>query len=167
MSDIVLEWSENGHRHRHRFELEQPTKQPGVLRIGRDPARCDLVLEDRSVSGLHVEIFFHPAEQQIGVRNLRRSNPPLVDGQQLIQGEVLIHQGSQLHLGRLQLGVTQVHWSQAVANQSSSDGYGLKCPNPTCGKVLDYSQDRLRQGCPWCGFSLAAAQSVVILPPDS
>ena len=167
MSELTLEWSENGHLHRHTFHANQPTKQAGVFRIGRDPARCDLVLHDRSVSALHVEIALNVGQRSANIRNLRTTNPPLVDGRQLIQGEAPIRQGSKLNLGRVELFISQMQFTSPAAPNPAPSDYGLKCPNPACGKVSDYSHEILQQGCPWCGYSLAAANSVVILPPNS
>lgn len=167
MSEITLEWSENGHLHRHTFQENQATKHVGVFRIGRDPARCDLVLHDRSVSALHVEIFINATQQTAGIRNLRTTNPPLVDGNQLIHGDAALRQGSRINLGRVELFISQLNLVSSVAPIPAPSSYGLKCPNPGCGKVSDYNHETLQQGCPWCGFSLAAANSVVVLPPNS
>ena len=169
MSELTIEWSENGQVHRHSFQPHQSTKQPGVYRIGRDPARCDLVLHDRSVSALHVEIFVNHSQRAAGIRNLRASNPPLVDSQQLVTGEAPLRQGSRIHLGRVELSVVTLQFTQAESPRHPSpiQSYGLKCPNPGCGKVSDYNNEILQRGCPWCGFSLAAANSVVIMPPTS
>lgn len=167
MSELTLEWSEQGQLHRHTFHPHQPTKQPGVYRIGRDPAQCDLVLQDRSVSALHVEIVLNLAHNHAGVRNLRVSNPPVVDGKQLRTGEAPLRQGSRINLGRISLTITNLSFTTAESRPNSTPSYGLKCPNPTCGKVSDYTTEILQQGCPWCGFSLAAANSVVIMPPAS
>ncbi|MEM9137453.1 MAG: FHA domain-containing protein [Cyanobacteria bacterium P01_F01_bin.42] len=176
MNELTLEWSENGQTHRHSFQNHQLTKQPGVYRIGRDPARCDLVLRDRSVSALHVEIFLNHPQKLVQIRNLRASNPPLVDGRQLITGESPLHQGSRISLGRVEMIITSLQFPVAqspVQNpaqgsaQSSAEDYGLKCPNPSCGKVSAYDSVVLLQGCPWCGFSLAAADSVVICSHDA
>lgn len=162
MSELTLEWSENGHLHRHLYTEHQPTKRPGVYRIGRDPARCDLVLRDRSVSALHVEIFLNSSQQSAGIRNLRASNPPLVDGRQLVSGDSPLQQGSRINLGRVEIIISLLQFTAA-----QNLDYGLKCPNPACGKVAAYDSIMLQSGCPWCGFSLAAADSVVILPPNA
>ena len=135
---------------------------------GRDPGRCDLVFQDRSVSALHVEIFFDAVQHLVGVRSLRQSNPPLVDGRQLIQGTAYLHQNSRMQLGRIELTVTALkiagNAAQAYTPHTPHSNYGLQCPNPACGKVSAYSSELLKQGCPWCGFSLAAANSVLVSP---
>ena len=168
MSELTLQWFEAGQCRTHQIVEGQPTLVSGVFRIGRDPGRCDLVLPERSVSGLHVEIIFRTNYHQVAVRNLRPKNPPLVDGFQLVDGEAPLHLGSRIQLGRLELLVQALHFSSLTPQSSPprpGESYGLQCPNPQCGKVLAYSQEILQQGCPWCGFSLAAANSVVIAPP--
>lgn len=165
MSELTLQWSEAGQIKTYRIVEGQPTKVAGVFRIGRDPSQCDLVLPERSVSGLHVEIFFRSDYHQVSIRNLRFRNPPLIDDYQLINGEALMHLGSRLTLGRVELLVQSLTFSHPSAGAPlPASSYGLKCPNPNCGKVSAYSQEILQQGCPWCGFSLAAANSVVITP---
>lgn len=170
MSELILQWSESGRIKTCVISESQPTKVSGVFRLGRDPSKCDLVFRERSVSALHVEIFFRTEQHQTGIRNLRPSNPALVDGRPLTQGEVFLRQGSRINLGRIELlvqSITFTHHSPGPVSPPKLPDYGLKCPNPSCGKVSAYSQETLQQGCPWCGFSLAAAVSVVMLPPSS
>ncbi|MCM1984591.1 FHA domain-containing protein [Lyngbya confervoides] len=167
MSELTLQWSDVGQFHQQTISENQPSKVPGVVRLGRDPARCDILFQDRSVSALHVEIFFRPG--QVWVRNLRVTNPPVVNGLQLKQGEAPLHPGSHIHLGRVEVRVLQVDLrakNPPTATRPGPSGYGLKCPNPKCGKVSTYSDKLLQQGCPWCGFSLAAADSVVMFPQE-
>lgn len=42
------------------------------------------------------------------MRNLRSPNPPLVDGRQLVQGEVALYEGSIIYLGQQELKVIAV-----------------------------------------------------------
>ena len=176
MNKITLEWQEAGRIKRETIHDQQPSKHPGTVRMGRDPARCDLVLNDPTVSGLHVEIFFNCATHSFNLRNLRQSNPPVVDGRQITQGEVALGQGSTIYLGQIELNVTAVTLSLpnngipptilmpppalAVANQPAPAvvSYGLQCPN--CHRTSPY--ERIDWGCQWCGTSLAAAASVLI-----
>jgi hypothetical protein len=44
ISELTLEWVEAGQTKRVVIAENQPTKNPGTFRIGRDPATCDLVL---------------------------------------------------------------------------------------------------------------------------
>lgn len=182
MSALTLQWYDAGREKTQTiYEQQQQTKNPGTVRIGRDPLRCDIVLSDPTVSGLHVEIFFNLG--QFLVRNLRSSNPPNVDGKKLTQGEQSLKQGSVIFLGQAQLKVIAVFSSEAssvpptvlsgpavnipvqaprtpLGNQQAA--YGLECPK--CHKVS--STDFLHIGCRWCGTSLAAAASVLVEPKN-
>jgi pSer/pThr/pTyr-binding forkhead associated (FHA) protein len=182
MSALTLQWYEAGREKTQTiYEQQQQTKNPGTVRIGRDPLRCDIVLSDPTVSGLHVEIFFNLG--QFLIRNLRPSNPPLVDGNKLAQGEQPLQQGSIIFLGQAQLKVIAVFSSEAssvpptvlshppvniaaqaprtpLGNQEAA--YGLQCPK--CYKIS--STDYLHIGCRWCGTSLAAAASVLVEPKN-
>ena len=82
---------------------QQPSRNPGTIRIGRDPAQCDIVLSHPTVSGLHVEILFHPQQHCFYLRNLRMGNSPIVDGQRLQQEGVKLRPNSIIYLGQMQL----------------------------------------------------------------
>lgn len=176
MNEITLEWTEAG---RIRIEIirdQQPSQYPGAVRLGRDPLRCDIVLSDPTVSGLHAEIFFNTQQKYFALRNLREANPPVVDGRQLIRGEAFLSTGSTIYLGQLELTVVAVSLHQPAQGISPTilmppqpfaavtppppalESYGLQCPS--CGRVSPY--ERLDWGCQWCGTSLAAAASILI-----
>ncbi len=87
---------------------QQSSKNLGTYRIGRDPSRCDLVLGNPTVSGLHVEIFFDSQQQGFFIRNLRQSNPPLVDGKQLLDNVLPLFEGSTIYLGQQELKVAEI-----------------------------------------------------------
>lgn len=106
--ELTLEWYEAGLLHSRVIYPEQATRHPGAMRIGRDPTRCDIVLSDITVSGLHVEIFFNPDDQHFYVRNLRETNPPVIDGRALPQGTRVLNQDSRLQLGQVDLKVTAI-----------------------------------------------------------
>jgi serine/threonine protein kinase len=106
--EMTLQWVETGQAHSQVLYPNQPSRQPGSIRIGRDPMRCDIVLSDITVSGLHVEIFFDTQDRSFYVRNLRETNPPLVDGQPLPYGERQLSQGSTLRLGHIDLHVSMI-----------------------------------------------------------
>lgn len=169
MNEIIINWQEAGQIKRETIRDNQPSKHPGTIRLGRDPLQCDIVLNDPTVSGLHVEIFFNTQYQSFALHNLRDINPPIVDGRQLNYGQAFLSTGSTIWLGQLELVVTAVslHTSyhpiaptQLVASQSvaTPESYGLQCPS--CGKISPY--ERLDWGCQWCGTSLAAAASVLM-----
>lgn len=178
MNALTLQWHDAGQDKTQNIYENQPSKNPYTVRIGRDPLRCDILLSNPTVSGLHVEIFFHNQQKCFYIRNLRSPNPPLVDGQQLIQGEMPLHEGSTIYLGQAKLQVTHINIfnipatiltpPQPLVNHSHPQQlpvqpqgiYGLQCPK--CHKVSP--PENLQIGCPWCGTSLAAAASVLVTP---
>ncbi|MGD1911685.1 MAG: FHA domain-containing protein, partial [Rivularia sp. (in: cyanobacteria)] len=87
MNSLTLQWHDANQEQTQIIYEQQPSKNPGTFRIGRDPSRCDIGLTHPTVSGLHVEIYFNSQQRQFGFRNLREKNPPQVDGKQLIQGD--------------------------------------------------------------------------------
>ena len=103
MTELLLEWIEAGVSRSERIQPNQPSKNPGTVRIGRDPQKCDIVLADSSVSGLQAEVYYHQGSQVFYLRSLRDTNPPLVNGQPITNGEVPIGTASTLNLGRVVL----------------------------------------------------------------
>lgn len=170
MNEITLEWQEISKLRKEIIQDQQVSKNPGTVRLGRDPVKCDIVLTHPTVSGLHIEIFFNPNCACFQVRNLRQSNPPVVDGKILIQGEMSLAQGSTICLGQTEIKVVAISLAGStvpptilLSPQPRSLGnqvYGLKCPK--CDRISPFEQ--LDLGCPWCGTSLAAASSVLITP---
>lgn len=178
MYELTLEWQEACQTRTERIRDQQPSKNPGTVRLGRDPARCDLVLSDPTVSGLHVEIFFNSTTHTFALRNLRQTNPPIVDGQQIPKGEVPLQEGSIIYLGQVELKVVTI--SLNAPNNSVPPtillppnaptpvqhptpnvvSYGLQCPS--CHRISPYA--RMALGCQWCGTSLASAASVLMTP---
>ncbi|KAF3890434.1 molecular chaperone DnaK [Tolypothrix bouteillei VB521301] len=113
VNQLTLEWLEVGQVKNTIIRDQQQSKNPGTVRIGRDPVQCDLVFSDLTVSGLHVEIFFNQQVGQFYVRNLRQTNPPIVDGKALPTGEIALSQGSNLQLGQINLRVTAITLEQS------------------------------------------------------
>ncbi|GAB1545410.1 hypothetical protein NUACC21_80860 [Scytonema sp. NUACC21] len=113
MNALTLQWQDAGINKSQKIYEQQQSKNKGTVRIGRDPVRCDIVLSHPTVSGLHVEIYFQLQQQCFFIRNLREQNPPLVDGRQLVRGEMPLSQGSIICLGQQQLQITDVSISPA------------------------------------------------------
>lgn len=107
MNELTLEWVEAERKHTQKIYSQQPTKNPGTVRIGRDAAQCDIVLSHPTVSRLHVEIFFHE-QRCFRLRNLRMTNSPIVDGQRLQLSEVELRPNSTIYLGEMQLKVVDI-----------------------------------------------------------
>jgi hypothetical protein len=165
MNALTLQWHDAGQDKVQKIYEQQPSKNPHTVRIGRDPRQCDIVLTNPTVSGLHVEIFFHTQHQCFYIRNLRSPNPPRIDGQQLVQGEKPLNNGSTIYLGQVKLQVINIaidHIPETIitAPKPPQPAYGLECPQ--CHQVSPI--ENLYIGCPWCGTSLAAAVSVLVAP---
>lgn len=196
MNQLIVEWTEVGQTKSAQIADQQASKQPGAVRIGRDPARCDIVCQHPTVSGLHVEIFFDPHRRCFCLKNLRESNPPIVQRQRLTQGTIVLQEGMSFYLGQLEMKVVAIATTlpptviappptaaiekplqptapppasassptfpiaSPTAPVSTSPAYGLVCPK--CRQVSAY--EHLRVGCPWCGTSLAAAESILMAP---
>lgn len=182
MNELTLEWVEAGQVKIQTIYDQQLTKEPGVIRLGRDPARCDILLSHPTVSGLQAEIFFDAKQSGFWLRSLRESNPAIVDGKRLTEGEALLRQGGIILLGQLQLKIVQItiapltipatvlsspvgaisppSQSSTAPTEGVGQTYGLMCP--MCHKVSSY--EYLETGCGWCGTSLAAAASILMVP---
>lgn len=177
MNVLTLQWQEAGQNKTQQIYEKHNSKNAGTCRIGRDPAKCDIVLTHPTVSGLHIEIFFSSQQQRFYIRNLREPNPPHIDGKPLIKGEIAVSEGSIIYLGHQQLQVTAIsvssipstiivppsgqpphhNYKQSITTPSNFN-YALECPN--CHQISP--PENLHIGCPWCGRSLAAAVSVII-----
>ncbi|NMF56906.1 FHA domain-containing protein [Pseudanabaena yagii] len=159
MSELTLTWVESDITKQYKIGLT-------MVRVGRDPARCDLVLSDPTVSGLHVVIYFDPQKRKFWLRNMRESNPPVVDGKRLVQGEIELQQNSAIALGHQILQITEIVTQsppKSVPNPHSNNpnqAYGLQCPNLKCAKISSY--EKITLVCPWCGTSLAGAASSIL-----
>jgi serine/threonine-protein kinase len=90
------------------FAENQRTRNPGTFRLGRDPATCDLVFSNTTVSRLQAEIFFDTQQERFFLRSLSQNNPPIVNGGKLPMGEVFLTQGSTVRLGNIDLTVASV-----------------------------------------------------------
>ena len=194
MNELILEWQEVGRKQTQKIYEQQPSKNPGTVRIGRDPVRCDIVLTHPTVSGLHVEIFFHPQQRRFYLRNLRVGNSPIVDGQRLQQGEIALRANSTIYLGEMVLKVVAIsagipptvvvqHHVHPPTGQHQSNRSTQLSPTPvnpaisrtptrptngvqcTNPKCNRAWPETLRNSiCPGCGTSLNAGLSVLISP---
>jgi pSer/pThr/pTyr-binding forkhead associated (FHA) protein len=108
MPELTLTWTENKITRIEKLNDKQPSKFPGTFRIGRDPAQCDIIISDPTVSGLHVEIFFNQQQHRFFLRNLRPTNPPVVDERSIIQDEAPLKEGSCIYLGQVEIKVAAV-----------------------------------------------------------
>jgi predicted component of type VI protein secretion system len=155
MNELTLGWMQAGRLVTQKIRDRRVGKHSKSVRIGRDPARCDIIIQHPTISGLHVEIFFNHQQNSFHIRNLKESNPPIINRKILTQGEVTLTKGSSILLGHVELKVLAV--SRTLRSLAQPRTYSLICPK--CRRHLPY--ERLNLGCPWDGTSLAAAESVL------
>lgn len=176
MSKLTLEWQEEKIIKNFIFHGKDRKDRPNSIKIGRDPYRCDLLLTHPTVSALHAEIRYDDLDYQFYLSNLRETNPPLIDGQQIIRGESPLKLNSQIYLGEVLVIVKSIQFnsparviiprskpqikSQIQPRTSNRELYQLKCSG--CGRNCPY--DWIDLGCQWCGTSLSAAASILIPP---
>ncbi|WP_088343252.1 MULTISPECIES: FHA domain-containing protein [Rhodomicrobium] len=73
--------------------------------IGRDPARCHVVIVDPTVSRLHAEIHYFPGHG-VKIRDLGSSNGTFVNGERVHDDFLPIGMRSVIALGALKLDVS-------------------------------------------------------------
>lgn len=157
MYKITLEWIEEDRQRSETISSEDNTKEKGKIFIGRDENQCDIVLplDEKTVSRLHVVIFYDFQQNCFLLRNLTsdrsQPNPVIIDGNKIIFEQAQVSLGSVIQLGKISLKTTQIETIES--NQS----YGLKCIN---GHQIPY--DYIGDFCPHCGFSLQAVQTIFL-----
>ena len=161
MQRLTLEWQEDNRNCSQTLSLQDKIEQPGSIRIGRDRDRCDIVFQHpdpsitRTVSGLHLEIFWNEQAQQFYVRNLTRDrvppNPAIVDGQTVITQEVVIAENSQIKLGKMTIRVKAIDLSLQNVRQSggarATPQYVRECTNPKGAHLLPADYELLTCHC--------------------
>lgn len=161
MHKIALEWVEEGRNRSQAFSFDKPNEPP--IRIGRDESQCDVIVKDpaKTVSGLHVEIFFDVAKHTFYLRNLTKNrdkpNPAWVNGQKVVAEDTALKHRATIQLGKMTL-------TAKVTSDAPEDApaHGLKCH--VCGHVSP--QASLSLVCQWCGTSLASAPTAVYFPDE-
>ncbi|PSB15459.1 hypothetical protein C7B61_14205 [filamentous cyanobacterium CCP1] len=166
MHQLTLEWAAANQNLSQTLSLQQSTRVPGSIRIGRDATLCDVVLRhpdpsvEKTVSGLHIEIFLNPDSNRLYLRNLTRDrqppkqpNPAVVDGKKVVTEEVPLRIGSQIQLGRMALTVKAIDaQEQAVSKEPQ---YMKVCANPRTPHYhpLEYN----KFNCEVCGYVMLGA----------
>ncbi|MEM6753830.1 MAG: FHA domain-containing serine/threonine-protein kinase, partial [Cyanobacteria bacterium P01_C01_bin.38] len=132
--ELTLEWVESNDIKTYKITSKQFSKIPGKIRIGRDPQDCDIVLSELTVSALHVEIFFNPEREKFYLRNLRQKNPPILDGQLLLAGEMPLSTNSVLRLGQQNIKVKDIASTEYANNvipaYYKSKNFGIEPQKP-------------------------------------
>lgn len=168
MQQLTLEWAAANQNLSQTVSLDQSTKTTGVIRVGRDATLCDVVLKhpdpsiEKTVSGLHVEIFLNPATNSFYLRNLTRDrqppkqpNPVVVDGQKVITEEVPLRAGSQIRLGRMALTVKAIDSPQAAPQLPQTPQYVKVCANSKTPHHYPLSYNNFN--CEICGYVMLGA----------
>ncbi|NJO42376.1 MAG: FHA domain-containing protein [Cyanobacteria bacterium CRU_2_1] len=176
MQQLTLEWAVTNQNLSQTISLQQRTRVPGAVRVGRDEALCDVVLRhpdpniEKTVSGLHIEIFFEPNAGSFYLRNLTRDrqppkqpNPAVVDGKRVVTEEVPLHVGSQIRLGRMALLVRSIEVAQSPAQVPQNPQYMRVCANTKAPHF--YPLDYNKYNCEVCGHIMLGA--TLIYPAGS
>lgn len=168
MQQLTLEWAIANQNLSQTLSLDQSTKTPGVIRIGRDATRCDVTLKhpdpsiEKTVSGLHIEIFFNPTTNRFYLRNLTRDrqppkqpNPVVVDGQKIIVEEVPLRVGSQIRLGRMTLTIKAIESPQVPPQTPENPQYMKVCANSKTPHYYPLTYNKFN--CEVCGYVMLGA----------
>lgn len=140
MSEFVLVWDENDHRHTQHLHEDEP------ILIGRHDS-CAVQLPFNTVSRRHGLLVIR--EGVLYLRNLSRTNPIRTDdGRTLAYDDVCKLDERQ----RFKIGPVTFHVLSLPAKISELK---IRCAN--CRRVVDYEPHGF---CPWCGTALAAGQTV-------
>lgn len=134
---IVLAWTPPGGGERRCAFSEECT-------IGRDPSNRILV-SDATVSRVHARISL--SATGLVLANESSSNTVLLNDRTSVPpgGQASLDQGDQLRIGTQILRVAELSWTPPMT----------RCVNPTCQHEVPATQ----RDCPWCGTSLAFAQT--------
>lgn len=176
MQQLTLEWAVAGQNLSQTISLQQPTRVPGTIRVGRDAALCDVVLRhpdpnvEKTVSGLHIEIFLEPQTSTFYLRNLTRDrqppkqpNPVVVDGKKIITEEMPLRVGSQIRLGRMVVTVKAIETAAKQPEVPQNPQYMRVCANAKTPHY--YPLDYNKFNCEICGYVMLGA--TLIYPVNS
>jgi predicted component of type VI protein secretion system len=171
MQQLTLEWTTADQNLSQTVSLQHPTKTPGSIRVGRDATFCDVVIQhpdpsiEKTVSGLHIEIFFNSETNRFYLRNLtrdrqppKRPNPVIVDGQKVVTEEVPLQVGSQIRLGRMALRVKAIETKLMEEPVAQTPRYQRVCGNPRTPHYHPLTYNKLN--CEICGYVMLGATLV-------
>lgn len=145
MTNLLLEWQENQQILTRIINGGKATRSKPTT-IGRNPS-CDIQLNDvfKTISGIHVGIFFDSITNNFYLLNLTRNrpqpNPAIVDGKKVLTEEVILHTGTKIQLGKeVKLQVKAIE--KQVQRKS-------KCSHPKTTHILPF--EYLHGNCPMDG----------------
>ncbi len=158
MKELTLSWTNQSYPESHTLRPHQPSKTPGKIRIGRDPAQCDLVIpsiteEDLTVSKLHIEIYFDETRHQFYLRNLKgTANPPTLYGTTVGDRPVPLDKDGSLYLGRKKIRLTLKETAEPPKSPEIAES-PLVCPH--CRTGYSYAEAaKMNHRCYKDGFPL-------------
>ncbi len=114
MNELTLAWFELGRGKTFTIRANPINQQSSPIRIGRNPTQCDLVLSHPTVLDLHGEIFFNAQKQKFFLRSVQAVTPPVVNKVPLVTGEVMLHEGDYICLGKLPLKITAIELNSGL-----------------------------------------------------
>ena len=145
MSNLLLEWQDNQQTLTQMISGKEALRNKPAT-IGRN-SKCDIHLNDvtKTVSGVHIGIFFDSITNNFYLLNLTRDrsqpNPAIVDGTKVFTEEVILHTGSKIQLGKeVKLQVKAIE--KQVQRKS-------KCSHPKTPHILPL--EYLHGNCPFDG----------------
>jgi len=191
MNEIIISWQEKDLTKIKTIRELQPSKNPGTVRLGREPSNCDIIFGDPSISRVHVEIFYNNQYDKFYLRNLKSNNPPIVDNELVVKpAEVVLNNNSVICLGQTKIKViyntNNILTAPTILQPTNSDNGTVLSPPDTSqlqGSITQprismvganylvcpnpncrklVSIERLNIGCSWCGTSLADAGSIIL-----
>ncbi|MDE5076189.1 MAG: FHA domain-containing protein [Trichodesmium sp. St5_bin2_1] len=191
MNEIIISWQEKELTKTKTIRELQPSKNPGTVRLGREPSNCDIIFDDPSISRVHVEIFYNNQYDKFYLRNLKSNNPPIVDNELVVKpAEVVLNNNSVICLGQTKIKViyntNNILTAPTILQPTNSDNGTVLSPPDTSqlqGSITQrrrsmvganylvcpnpncrklVSIERLNIGCSWCGTSLADAGSIIL-----
>ncbi|MDJ0554487.1 MAG: FHA domain-containing protein [Microcoleaceae cyanobacterium MO_207.B10] len=164
MYKITLLWQEENQWLYQTITSNEVTKNSRIIRIGREPSLCDIVIKDttKTVSPLHAGICFDLTTNTFYLNNLTQNfsqpNPILVDGKKIIVQKAPLRIGSQIFLGKKLLKVKTIKVKKQLPPVTINPSiYGIKCQ---CGNILPYSY--LELFCPFCGRTIQSGQIQIL-----
>ncbi|MBO3458211.1 FHA domain-containing protein [Aetokthonos hydrillicola Thurmond2011] len=155
MHGLALEWQEADQIRTQKIFVRNNNLYPNIVRLGRQ-VDCDIVFSeyDLKISRRHAEIFFKLQDSNFYLRKIpQATRSPVIDNKVLYSGEAILKQGCMIMLGQTIINIIRV-FSPSEASLICSN---IQCPNPNKNRVVNAKY--LLSGCPWCGISLAEAET--------
>ncbi|WP_193194089.1 FHA domain-containing protein [Nostoc sp. MG11] len=122
---ITFQWNDvsTGNLKTQQISKQQVSKHNHAIIIGRDNVVCDIVINDSSVSKEHVKIYCDEQIRRFIIKNLRDTNIPKVDDEDLAIGKELpLKLNSKIVLGTQKIEIIDIQ----IYELESTNYSGLK-----------------------------------------